>query len=239
VFYTLGVNVYAVDGRTGRQIWHYTARSSSGISNRGLAIAGDVLFMMANGGLTAIDAATGEERWVREIGGPVSANAPFVVRDHVYVVAGSDSGGRSWIESRNAETGEREWIWYSIPKEGEFGFNTWPSEEEASHGAGTPWQPPTYDPEHNLLIFGTGNPAPFKDGRVRPGDNLFTDCTVALDADSGLMKWYFQATPHDDHDYDNNQSMSLATVTVSGKPRKVVTWLSLNCFLFSLVCTTV
>jgi alcohol dehydrogenase (cytochrome c) len=239
LFYTLGINAYALDARTGRQIWHYTARSSGGLSNRGLAIGGDTLFMMANGGLTAIDAATGEERWVKEIGGPVSANAPFVVRDHVYVVSGSDGGAsRSWIESRNVRTGEREWIWFAIPKEGEFGFNTWPSEEQASRGAGTPWQPPTYDPEQNVLIFGTGNPDPIRDGRARPGDNLFTDCAVALDADTGLMKWYFQATPHDDHDYDNNQSMSLANVTVGGRPRKVVTWISRNGYFFTLDRTT-
>ena len=122
--------------------------------------------MMANDGLTALDVATGTERWVKELGGPVPANAPFVVRDHVYVTVGSDAGvARSWIESRNARTGEREWIWYTIPKEGEFGFNTWPTEEEAGRGQGTPWQAPAYDPEQNLLIFGTGNPDPIKDGR--------------------------------------------------------------------------
>ena len=239
VFYTLGVNAYAIDGRTGRQLWHYIARSNGGLSNRGLAIAGDTLFMMANGGLTALDVATGTERWVQDIGGAVAANAPFVVRDHVYVVSGSDSGtARSWIESRNVRTGEREWIFYPIPKEGEFGFNTWPSEEEASRGAGTPWQPPAYDPEQNLLILGTGNPDPIKDGRSRPGDNLFTDCTVALDADTGKLAWYFQATPHDDHDYDNAQVMSLATIRVNGAERRVVTWTSRNGYFFTIDRTT-
>ena len=239
MFYTLGPNAYAIDGRAGRQIWHYVARSSGGLSNRGLAIAGDTIFMMANGGLTAIDAATGEERWVKQLDGPVPANAPFVVRDHVYVVVGSDAGtARSSIEARNVRTGEREWIWYVIPKEGEFGFNTWPTEDEASRGQGTPWQPPTYDPEQNLLIFGTGNPDPIKDGRARPGDNLFTDCVIALDADTGRMAWYFQATPHDDHDYDNNQSMSLATVRVNGVERKIVTWISRNGYFYTVDRTT-
>ena len=92
LFYTLGMNAYAIDGRTGRQLWHYVARSSGGLSNRGLAIAGDTIFMMANGGLTALDVATGAERWVKELGGPVPATAPFVVRDHVYVGVGSDAG---------------------------------------------------------------------------------------------------------------------------------------------------
>jgi len=239
VFYTVGVNAYAIDGRNGRQLWHYVARSSGGLSNRGLAIAGDTIFMMANDGLTALDVATGTERWVKELGGPVPANAPLVVRDHVYVTVGSDAGvARSWIESRNARTGEREWIWYTIPKEGEFGFNTWPTEEEAGRGQGTPWQAPAYDPEQNLLIFGTGNPDPIKDGRSRPGDNLYTDCTVALDADTGKLAWYFQATPHDDHDYDNNQTMSLATIRVNGADRKVVTWTSRNGFFYTVDRTT-
>ena len=239
LFYTLGTNAYAIDGHTGKQIWHYVARTSGGISNRGLAIWNDRLFMMANGGLTALDAATGEELLVKDIGGPVAANAPLVVRDHVYVVSGSDSGtARSWLESRNARTGEREWIFYSVPQEGEPGWNTWPGEDQAKVGAGTPWQPPAYDPEQNLLIFGTGNPDPIKDGRARPGDNLFTGCTVALDADTGEMKWYFLAVPHDDHDYDNNQSMSLATVNVAGKTRKVVTWMTRGGYFFTLDRTT-
>jgi len=239
IFYTTGVNAYAIDGRTGRQLWHYVARSSGGLSNRGLAIAENTIFMMANGGLTAIDAVTGAERWVKELDGPVPANAPLVVREHVYVAVGSDAGvARSWIESRNVRTGEREWIWYTVPKEGEFGFNSWPTEEEAGHGQGTPWQAPTYDPEQNLLIFGTGNPDPIKDGRTRPGDNLFTDCTVALNADTGKLAWYFQATPHDDHDYDNNQSMSLATIRVNGVERNVVTWISRNGYFFTIDRTT-
>jgi alcohol dehydrogenase (cytochrome c) len=239
IFFTSGPNAYAIDGKTGRQIWHYVARSSGGLSNRGPGIRGDALYMMANGGLTAIDAATGAERWAKDIGGAVPPIAPMIVRDHVYVASGSDSGtSRSWLESRNAQTGEREWIWYAVPKEGEFGFNTWPSEEEAAGGAGTPWQAPTYDPEQNLLIFGTGNPDPIKDARARPGDNLFTDCVVALDADTGAMKWYFQATPHDSHDYDNNQSMSLATINVEGRPRKVVTWISRNGYFFTVDRTT-
>jgi alcohol dehydrogenase (cytochrome c) len=235
IFYTIGVNAYAVDGRTGQQIWHYVARSSGGLSNRGLAIANDTIFMMANGGLTALDVATGTERWVKELEGPVPATAPFIVRDHVYVGVGSDAGvARSWLESINARTGEREWIWYTIPKEGEFGFNTWPTEAEAGRGQGTPWQAPAYDAERNLLIFGTGNPDPIKDNRIRPGDNLFTDCTVALDADTGKLVWYFQATPNDDHDYDNNQSMSLATIQVNGVERDVVTWISRNGYFFTV-----
>jgi alcohol dehydrogenase (cytochrome c) len=239
LFYTSGVNAFAVDGRTGQQRWHYVARSNGGLSNRGLAIWNDTLFMLANGGLTALDVATGAEKWVKELDGAVPAAAPFVVRDHVYVSVGSDAAvARSSLESRNARTGEREWIWYTVPKEGEFGFNTWPTEEEAGRGQGTPWQAPTYDPEQNLLIFGTGNPDPIKDNRARPGDNLFTDCTVALDADTGKLAWYFQATPNDDHDYDNVQSMSLATIKVNGMDRKVVTWISRNGYFYTVDRTT-
>jgi alcohol dehydrogenase (cytochrome c) len=239
LFYTSGVNAYAVDGRTGQQRWHYVARSNGGLSNRGLAIWNDTLFMLANGGLTALDVATGAEKWVKALDGAVPAAAPFVVRDHVYVSVGSDAAvSRSWLESRNARTGEREWIWYTVPKAGESGFNTWPGEDEAGRGQGTPWQAPTYDPEQNLLIFGTGNPDPIKDNRARPGDNLFTDCTVALNADTGTLAWYFQATPNDDHDYDNVQTMSLATIKVNGANRKVVTWISRNGYFFTVDRTT-
>ena len=148
LFYTQGQNAYAIDARTGKQLWHYIANSSGGLSNRGLAIHGDTLFMMANGGLTALDTNTGIEKWRKNIGGPVAANAPMVIRDHVYVVSGSDGGsGRAWIESRNVRTGEREWIWYVSPFPGQPGAETWPSAATMAMGSGTPWQALTYDPD--------------------------------------------------------------------------------------------
>lgn len=238
IFYTSDIDAYAIDARTGRQIWHYVAEMSDGTSNRGFGIEGDRLFVFYNGGLVALQAATGKEIWTKKVG-PMTPMAPLVVREHVYVVTGGDIADmRGSIESRNAKSGEREWVFYTVPREGEPGFNTWISEEAAARGNGSPWQTPTYDPETNLLLVGTGNPTPIKDGRVRPGDNLFTDCVVALDADTGKMAWYFQATPHDDHDWDNNQTMTLADVTLAGKRRKILTWVSRNGFQFTLDRTT-
>jgi alcohol dehydrogenase (cytochrome c) len=159
----------------------------------------------------------------------------MVVRKHVYVSSGSDGGtGRAWLESRNADTGEREWIWYATPRPGEPGAETWPDEATAAQGAGTPWQPLAYDAEQNLVIFGTGNPYPMKDGRTRPGDNLWTSSVVALNADTGKMAWWFQMTPHDDHDYDGNQVTMLFDAKVDGVLRKLVGMVGRNGFVFVL-----
>jgi len=234
IFFTSDVDAYAVDARSGKQLWHYVAAMSDGISNRGFSIGGDRLFVIYNSGLVALQAATGKEIWSKRIGN-TTPMAPLVVRDHVYAVSGGDiADTRGSIESRNAKTGEREWIFYIVPKEGELGFNTWISEEAAARGNGAPWQTPTYDPKTNLLFVGTGNPTPIKNGRMRPGDNLFTDSVVALNADTGKLAWYFQTTPHDDHDWDNNQVMALADVTIAGKPRQIVTWVSRNGYQFTL-----
>ena len=236
LFYTIGQNAFAIDARTGKQVWHYIGNSTGGISNRGLGISGDTLFMMANGGLTAIDAKTGVEKWRKHLaGGSVVPYAPIIVRDHVYINSGSSRGTtRAWLESRNVRTGEREWIWYSVPNPGERGAETWPSVTTMVKGGGSPWQPLTYDPELNLLFFGTGNPDPIKDGADRPGDNLYTSTIVALDADSGQLKWHFQMVPHDDHDYDGTQTTVLFSKRVAGKERKLLAQVSRSGFLFVL-----
>lgn len=233
LYFTIGTHAYALDARSGAEIWEYVADSTSLLSNRGLALSGDTLFMMANRGLTALDARTGKERWRKPLGGPIPASAPLVIGKHVLVSVGSDGVAmRSWLESRNADTGEREWIWYATPKAGEPGAETWPDEAAAAVGVGTPWQPVAYDPALNLIYFGTGNPGPMKDGRTRPGDNLWTSCIVALDADSGRMAWYFQLTPHDDHDYDANQVTMLFDSRVHGNKRHLLGLVGRNGFLF-------
>ncbi len=235
LFYTIGMNAYAVDARNGKQIWHYIGNTTGGISNRGLGLHGDTLFMMANGGLTAIDSKTGVEKWRKHLGGTVVPYAPIVVRDHVFVNSGSGRGTtRAWLESRNAQSGEREWIWNVVPDPGEPGAETWPSVETLRQGGGSPWQPLTYDPALNLIYFGTGNPDPMKDGVGRPGDNLYTSTIVAIDADSGRMKWHFQPTPHDDHDYDATQVTMLFDRRVNGRARKLLALAGRNGFLIVL-----
>ncbi|MDB5440192.1 MAG: hypothetical protein JWM33_2619 [Caulobacteraceae bacterium] len=234
LFYTNGVNAYAVDGHTGKQIWRYVATSSAGLSNRGLAMAGDTLFMMANGGLTAIDAKTGAELWRKASATNPPATAPTVVRDHVIFGVGNDSGAgaRSWLESRNAKTGEIEWRWDATPKEGEAGLETWPSLQASNMGAGTPWAAPVYDPALNLIFIGSGNPTRSKDGRLRTGDNLWTSSIVAINPDTGKMAWFFQMTPHDDHDYDGNQSLMQFEATIDGKPRKLIGMVGRQGYMF-------
>lgn len=235
LYYTIGQNAFAVDARTGKQVWQYVADSTGGISNRGLGISGDTLFMMANGGLTAINARTGEERWRKNHGGTVVPYAPMVVRDHVYVSGGSGSGRtRAFLEARNVRTGEREWIWYSTPNPGEPGAETWPSVATMRAGGGSPWQPLSYDPSTNLLYFGTGNADPMKDGSKRLGDNLYTSTIVALNADTGKMAWHFQVTPHDDHDYDATQVTVLIDRVIDRKPRKLLALAGRNGFLVVL-----
>jgi alcohol dehydrogenase (cytochrome c) len=239
LFFTIGAHAYAIDARTGGALWDYTGSGSSGLSNRGLAISGDSLFMMANGGLTSLDAKTGRERWRRVLDGPIPASAPVAIRDHVYVAVGSDGkAARSWLESRNARTGEREWIWYATPRPGEPGAETWPDDAAASGGDGTPWQPLAYDPAQNLIFIGTGNPGPMKDGRTRLGDNLWTSSVVALDADTGKLAWHFQMTPHDDHDYDANQTTMLFDAKIAGVNRHLLGLVGRNGFLFVIDRTT-
>lgn len=223
LFYTIGQNAYAVDARTGRQQWHSIAQNTGGISNRGLGLSGTTLFMMANGGLTALDAATGTEKWRVDTGATIVPYAPMVVGNRVYISGGSGQGRtRAWLEARDVDTGAQEWIWYATPFPGDEAADTWPSVESMAEGGGSPWQPLTYDPATNLVYFGTGNADPMKDGRSRLGDNLYTSTIMALDAASGRMAWHFQATPHDDHDYDATQVTVLFEAQVDGRQRQLL-----------------
>lgn len=235
LYYTIGQNAFAVDARSGRQIWHYVADNTGGISNRGLGLYGTTLFMIANGGLTAIDAASGEELWRRDTGGTQVPYAPMVIGEQVIFGSGSGQGAtRAWLESRDVETGERKWIWYSTPFPGDDAAEGWPSVAAMEEGGGSPWQPLTYDPQSNLLYFGTGNADPMKDGRSRLGDNLYTSTIVALDADTGELAWHFQATPHDDHDYDATQVTVLLEAEVEGEERRLLGLAGRNGFFILL-----
>lgn len=231
LFYTNGQNAYALDARTGRQLWHYIANSSGGISNRGLGISGDTVFMMANGGLTAISATTGEEQWRVNMGGAIVPYAPMVVGETVFVSVGSGGGrSRARLEARNVADGSLRWSWTSTPEPGQPGAETWPSVASMRAGGGSPWQPLTYDPQANMVYFGTGNADPMKDGRTRMGDNLYTSSIVALHADSGEKAWHFSASPHDDHDYDATQVTMLFDREIDGVTRHLLTMVGRNGF---------
>ena len=204
---------YALDARTGRTIWRYQhpwpedVRLCCGTVNRSLAVLGDKVFLATlDAHVVALDAKTGNVVW-----DVVAADyrkgysftlAPLAVKDKIIVgVAGGEFGIRGFIDAYDAETGKRAWRFYAIPGPGEPGHETWEGDSWKTGGSPA-WLTGTYDPELNLTYWGTGNPGPDLYGEEREGDNLYSNCVVALDADTGKLKWYFQFTPHDVHDWD-------------------------------------
>jgi alcohol dehydrogenase (cytochrome c) len=235
-------NAFAVDARTGRTIWHYFWKTKGGIhiGNRGMGMYGNWLFFETpDNYLVSLDAATGKERWHKMIADVkqeyFSTPAPLIIRNHVIVGLGGDSlDVPGWLESRDPETGELQWKWSVTPRPGEPGSETWPDAYSMEHGGGMPWQPPTYDPDLNLLYVPTGNPNPVMAGQSRNGDNLYTASIVALNPDTGKMVWYFQCSPHDTHDWDATQVPILFDAVWEGQPRKLLAQVSRNGFFFLL-----
>jgi acido-empty-quinoprotein group A len=234
-------HAYAIDARTGREIWHYFWRTRGGIhiGNRGVGLYGNYLFFETpDCYLVSLDAATGKERWHKEIADVrqqyFCTPAPIVIRNHVIVGIGGDSlDVQGFLESRDPETGDVQWRWYTTPqKPGDAGSDSWPDEYSMTHGGGMTWLPPTYDPELNLLYVPTGNPNPVFAPRSRKGDNLFTCSLVALNPDNGNMMWYFQTSPHDTHDWDSSQVPVLVDGQVDGRPRKLVAQAARNGYYF-------
>ena len=232
--------VYAVDARTGRQIWEYhrvPARQKG--PNRGVAIWRDkVYFTTPDAFLVALNAASGNVVWEAKLAeasdGYWSPAAPMIVNGKV--IAGSapgDHGLNGFLDAYDATTGERLWRFNPIPKPGEPGSETWAGESWKA-GGGNTWLTGSYDPDLNLLYWGIGNPAPDFNGDVRKGDNLYTESVVALDPDTGRLKWYFQFTPHDLMDWDAVEIPVLVDATYEGKPRKLMAHADRNGFYYLL-----
>ena len=238
-------DVYALDAETGARLWRYSRRlpekliACCGLVNRGLAILGDRLFMATlDAYAIALDRKTGRLLWETELIdyslGYSGTHAPLVVKDMVMVgTAGGEYGIRGFIDAFDVETGERRWRFYTIPGPGEFGNDTW-SDDSWKTGGASVWITPSYDPELNLVYWGTGNPGPDWNGEVRLGDNLYSDSVVALDADTGKRKWHFQFTPHDVHDWDATQVMVLMNREYRGEMRKLLVTANRNGFLYAL-----
>ena len=217
-------DVVALDAKTGRVFWVYEhvpsqdARPCCGRVNRGVAILGDTLFMATiDARLVAIDAISGQPIWKTAVGDPAKGYAmtlaPLVVKNQVIVgVAGGEFGIRGYIAAYDAATGDEVWRFYTIPEPGEPGHETWGEGDAWRYGGAPVWLTGSYDPELNLTYWGIGNPGPDWNAAQRPGDNLYSDCVVALDADTGELKWYFQFTPNDAYDYDAVQIPVLAGV---------------------------
>ena len=249
-------DVVALDARTGRVFWIYRyptppdQRACCGSNNRGVAILGDTLFLATlDAHLVAIDATTGGELWNTEVADHDTAYAltlaPLAVKDKVIVgTSGGDYGIRGFIAAFDATTGEEAWRFYTIPGPGEPGHETWEScpdspetfcdPEAWRHGGGAVWVTGSYDPTLNLTYWGVGNPGPDFNAAQRPGDNLYSDSVVALDADTGELKWYFQFTPDDPYDYDAVQIPVLVDVVRNGVPFKVMLWGNRNGFFYVL-----
>ena len=235
-------NVWMLDARDGREIWHYywKTRGSTHIANRGVGIWHNYLyFETPDDYLVSLDARTGMERWHVEIADfnqqYFSTMAPIVVDNHLLVGTGNDIDSPGFLQSFDPETGSLQWKFYTVPMNlGDPGLDTWPNLEAARHGGGQVWVPGAYDPETKLYIFGTGNPTPGYTGQGRPGDNLFTCSLIAVNVDTGKMAWYFQTSVHDTHDWDSAQTPVLIDATINGRPRKLVSTAARNGYFYTL-----
>jgi alcohol dehydrogenase (cytochrome c) len=247
LYFTMPDNAWAMDARSGRELWHYFWKTKGGthIGNRGLAIWHDFLYMETpDDYLVSLDARTGKERWHKEIAsldeGYFSTPAPIVIGDHVLVGVGNDIDSPGFLQAFDPETGALQWKHYTVPMQpGDPGLSTWASLDAARHGGAQPWITGAYDPETKLYLFGTGNPTPaFTTGTRGDGDNLFTCSLIAVNVDTGKMAWYFQTSPHDMHDYDSAQTPVLVDGEFHGKLRKMVLTAARNGYFFVLDRTT-
>ena len=238
-------NVFALDASTGSQFWSYEHSLPEKLSlccgrqNRGVAILGETLFLgTLDAKLIALDAKTGTVQWETQSADPNTGYsktaAPLVIGDKVISgIAGGEYGIRGFLDAYDAETGELAWRFYTIPGEGEPHNDTWEDDSWKTGGAPT-WITGAYDPELNLVYWGTGNPGPDWNGEAREGDNLYSDSVVALDADTGELRWHFQFTPHDVHDWDATQIPILIDIEFDGRPRKLMLFPNRNAFFYVL-----
>ena len=238
-------DVVALDALTGRKFWEYkhildgTVNVCCGRINRGLAMLGDTLYMgTIDGRLVALDAKSGAVVFTKQIvdptGGYSLTHAPLVLKDKLIVgSAGGEYGIRGFLVALDPENGDELWRFNIIPGPGEPGHETW-SGDSWERGGGSIWLTGSYDPDLNLTYWGTGNPAPDWNADVRLGDNLYTDSVVALNPDTGELKWHFQFTPHDEWDWDAVQVPVLVDREWEGKQRKLMMWANRNGFFYVL-----
>jgi alcohol dehydrogenase (cytochrome c) len=246
MYITASNDVFALDARTGRSLWHYQRPISSGLlddaaahKSRGVALWRDSVYTETDDAhLLRLDARSGGLIWDVQYAEKEkhygATSAPLTVKDMVIVgTSGGDSGVRGFVAAYDAQTGKQRWRFWTIPGPGEFGSSSWPGDSYL-HGGATTWMPGTYDPELNIVYWTTSNAAPDFVGESRPGDDLYTACVVALDADTGELRWYFQFTPHDLYDYDANETPVLVDVVENGIARKLLAQADRNGFFYVL-----
>jgi alcohol dehydrogenase (cytochrome c) len=246
MFVTSANDTYALDARTGLVIWHHSLPASEGLIDdasghlsRGVALWHSRVYRLTdNAHLLCLDARSGHllwdvayADWNKNYG---ATGAPLVVNDKVIVgTSGGDDGVRGFVAAYDAATGKLAWRFWTIPAPGEPGSESWPGDLYL-HGGGTTWMPGTYDPETGTLYWTTSNPSPDFDGEVRPGDDLYTDSVLALDANTGKLKWHFQFTPHDLFDFDATETPMLIDTVYQGESRKLLVQANRNGFLYVL-----
>ncbi len=233
-----------------RVVWTYnpapdadyaTTVACCGIDNRGAVVAGNlVISPVIDGRIVALNKEDGKKVWEAQVADPGKSEtitgAPLIVKDMVVTgMSGAEYGTRGWLEAMDIKTGKRKWRTYTIPGPGEPGSETWKDKHEAyKSGGGSTWVTGSYDPETNLIIWGTGNPGPDWDNAYRPGDNLWTDSTIAIDADSGKIKWGFQHTANDPYDYDSVNEHTFVDLNIGGKVVKAVLHANRNGYAYAL-----
>ena len=238
--------VAALEIKSGRTIWEWTRPIAPSVLNlgfprvnRGVALLENTVYVgTLDGYLAALDAKSGAERWIVPVGdnptGHAVTAAPLAVDGKVIVgISGGEAGIRGYLDAFDARTGQQLWRFWTIPSPGEPGSNTWPGDSWV-HGGGATWLTGSYDPALKLLYWGTGNPGPDWNGDSRVGDNLYTSSLVALDIETGKLRWHFQFTPHDVHDWDANQIPVLVDAEIAGRPRSLVVMANRNGFFYVL-----
>ncbi|MGC2198195.1 MAG: PQQ-dependent dehydrogenase, methanol/ethanol family [Terriglobales bacterium] len=246
MYVTSANDVFALDARTGRVVWHHQRPVSSGLlddaaahKNRGVAVWEHFVYAETDDAhLLCLDARSGSVLWDIQYADKAkhygATSAPLVVKDEVIVgTSGGDSGVRGFVAAYDALTGKLKWRLWTIPGPGEFGSSSWPGDSYL-HGGGTTWMPGTYDPELNTLYWTTSNAAPDFVGDSRPGDDLYTACVLAIDPNTGKLKWHFQFTPHDLYDYDANETPVLVDREENGRVRRLLVQANRNGFLYVL-----
>jgi alcohol dehydrogenase (cytochrome c) len=232
LYFSVPENIWAVDARSGNLIWHYNSPAVPGehIGNRGVAIyKGSLFFLLPDAHLVSLNANNGTVRWkveVADVGkGYWTSMAPLIVANHVLVgVSGDFDNLTGYIRSFDPETGATQWQWNSTPPAGTPNQTT----------GGMTWMAGTYDPDLNLVYWGTGNPTPVLNGSTRPGDDLYTCSIVALNPDTGKLAWAFQVSPHDTHDWDAAETPVLVDGDFHGEPKKMLVQTSRNGYFFVL-----
>jgi alcohol dehydrogenase (cytochrome c) len=241
LYLTAPDHVWAVDAQTGQEVWNHNRPSDGNhIAQRGVAFYKDrIYFGTPDAHLICLDARNGKQIWDVEIGdvkfGYYLSSAPLIVKGKVLVgTSGDQTNIPHFLEARDWNTGAKIWSTSSLPQPGSPGSETWPDAKSLSHGGGPMWLSGTYDEKLNLLYWGTGNPHPVLDGKVRAGSNLYTDCILAINPDTGAIVWYFNASPHDTHDWDAVETPVLFDGDFNDQPKKMLAQASRNGYFFVL-----